>query len=198
MVMSDSNHSGKGLQGQQVEDEEQFTGVTPGTDFTGTSLAFNFFTATNTTTSDAHVHWPAASVQQANSYRRLAGQGHTFEQRNFLQLEAVRVAEANYDSETAVAFSNPYSSVGIDFVAGHFNGQSMPSNARVSVYLRAEGNEEEVVLLAEEQGAAWGEIELRRTDGKAIEQLRFALSTSKLDTASSTVYCFIYKMVMTA
>ena len=142
--------------------------------------------------------WPAASVQQASSYRRLAGQGHTFEQRNFLQLEAVRVAEANYDSETAVAFSNPYSSVGIDFVAGHFNGQSMPSNARVSVYLRADGNEEEVVLLAEEQGAAWGEIELRRTDGKAIEQLRFALSTSKLDTASSTVYCFIYKMVMTA
>jgi hypothetical protein len=197
MIMSDSNHSGKGLQGQQVEDEEQFTGVTPGTDFTDTSLAFNFFTATNTTTSSAHVNWPAASVQQTRSYRRLAGQGHTFEQRNFMQFEAVRVAEANYDSETAVAFSNPYSSVGIDFFAAHLNGLSVPSDAGINVFLKAEGDEEKVVLLAKEQHSVGGEIEFKRTDGKAIDQLRFALSTNKLDTASSMVFCFIYKMVMT-
>ncbi|MDE1198932.1 MAG: hypothetical protein PW896_28170 [Pseudomonas sp.] len=139
----------------------------------------------------------AASVQQTRSYRRLAGQGHTFEQRNLLQLEAVRVAEANYDSETAVAFSNPYSSVGIDFVAGHFNGLSLPSDAGINVYLKAVGDEEEVVLLAKGQHSVEGKIEFKRTDGKAIEQLRFALSTNKLDTASSMVFCSIYKMVMT-
>lgn len=195
--MSDSNHSGEGLQGQQVEDEEQFTGVDPGTDFTGRSLAFNFFAATNTTTSNAPVNWPAASVQQTRNYRRLAGQGHTFEQRNFMQLEAVRVTEANYDSETAVVFSDPYSSVRIVLFAAHLNGLSLPSDAGINVYLRAEGNEEEVVLLAKEQHSVEGEIEFKRTDGKAIEQLRFALSTNKLDTASSVVFCLIYKMVMT-
>jgi hypothetical protein len=106
-----------------------------------------------------------------------------------MQFEAVRVAEANYDSETAVAFSNPYSSVGIDFFAAHLNGLSVPSDAGINVFLKAEGDEE--------QHSVGGEIEFKRTDGKAIDQLRFALSTNKLDTASSMVFCFIYKMVMT-
>jgi hypothetical protein len=114
-----------------------------------------------------------------------------------MQLEAVRVTEANYDSETAVVFSDPYSSVRIVLFAAHLNGLSLPSDAGINVYLRAEGNEEEVVLLAKEQHSVEGEIEFKRTDGKAIEQLRFALSTNKLDTASSVVFCLIYKMVMT-